>query len=436
MLTLNKLAISSVIVLGLTVTSWADGISNPGGSSSITSGTTTTTCADTTVIFSNAGIIGCDTGLTKASGTTGAVTLGGLLALPDTSSSTVGLITFGGARFLHDAGANSNVFLGHNAANTSIAVTQSVCVGESCMLSGVSGTNNTCVGRFCMGGALAGTGNTALGSAAMSAVTNGGSNVGIGNGANAVTTASNTTCVGASACGAATGSSTSAFGFNAGLIATGANNTLVGATAGNAVSSGTTNTFVGSASGTAISTTSGNTIVGQGCAGTAGNANTILLGNAGCAAQLDFGKTAASVWTFVGGTLAIPSIASDATHTDATICEDTTTHQLFSGSGTLGICLGTSSMRFKHDIAPLQAGLEELLRVDTVTYYYNADHGNPSQKLYGFTAEQMQTVLPELVHEDAEGRANSIDWAGLVPVLVRSIQQQQVKIDELRRQVH
>lgn len=46
-------------------------------------------------------------------------------------------------------------------------------------------------------------------------------------------------------------------------------------------------------------------------------------------------------------------ITTDATHTDATVCEDTTTHQFYFGLGTVGICLGTSSMRYKTKITPL-----------------------------------------------------------------------------------
>lgn len=131
----------------------------------------------------------------------------------------------------------------------------------------------------------------------------------------------------------------------------------------------------------------------------------------------------------------LPAITTDSGKTDATICEDTTNHALYSGSGTLGICLGTSSVRFKHDIAPLAAGLPEIMRLRPVSYKLNADHGDPNKTLYGFTAEQMQPVLPKLVGLDDKGLPNSADYLGLVPVLVRAVQQQQVEIEALKKQI-
>ena len=148
-------------------------------------------------------------------------------------------------------------------------------------------------------------------------------------------------------------------------------------------------------------------------------------------------NTATTALTIKGATqlVTLPAIVTDATHTDSTLCQDTTTHAIYFGSGAAGICLGTSSVRFKTDLAPLTAGLDELLRVDTVSYRYRPGYGDPSRRLYGFTAEQMAGVMPELVGLDADGRPNSVDWAGMVPVLVRAIQQQQVRIETLEGKI-
>ena len=126
---------------------------------------------------------------------------------------------------------------------------------------------------------------------------------------------------------------------------------------------------------------------------------------------------------FQASTATLTSVASDATHTDATVCRDTTTGLLLAGSGAAGICLGTSSIRYKHDIQPLRLGLAQIVALKPVSYRYNADHGDPNKKLYGFTAEQVADVMPELVGRDAEGRPNSVDWAGIVPVLVKAVQE-------------
>jgi hypothetical protein len=146
-------------------------------------------------------------------------------------------------------------------------------------------------------------------------------------------------------------------------------------------------------------------------------------------------QTQTTAMTISGAQLvSLPAISTDSGQTaTATVCEDTTTHALYFGSGAAGICKGTSSIRFKHDILPLEAGIEEILRLGTVSYYLNEGYGDSSRKLYGFTAEQMYEVLPELVWVGKDGRPDSIDWAGLVPVLVNAIKWQQAEIDDLKK---
>jgi hypothetical protein len=131
----------------------------------------------------------------------------------------------------------------------------------------------------------------------------------------------------------------------------------------------------------------------------------------------------------------MPNIPSDATHTTATVCKDTTTNSFLFGSGTAGICLGTSSARYKHDREPLEYGLNAVMALDPISYELNADHGDPNKVLFGFTAEQMQPVIPELVGLDAEGKPNTADYLGLVPVLVKAVQEQQKEIELLKRKL-
>ena len=137
----------------------------------------------------------------------------------------------------------------------------------------------------------------------------------------------------------------------------------------------------------------------------------------------------------LSGTLTLTNISSDATHTDATICVDTTSKTLYYGSGTLGICLGTSSERYKRSITPLAAGLPAVMALRPVSYYLDAEHGDPAKLLYGFTAEQAGAVVPDLMGKDAEGRPNTFDYVGVVPVLVRAIQEQQEQIEALHRAI-
>lgn len=128
------------------------------------------------------------------------------------------------------------------------------------------------------------------------------------------------------------------------------------------------------------------------------------------------------------------AIVTDATHTDATVCVDTTTKGLYFGSGAAGICLGTSSARYKRNVVDINDGLDAVLSLRPISYYYRADSGNdPDHELYGFIAEDVAPVIPKLVRDDKEGRPNSIDMVGMIPVLVKAIQEQQREITALRQ---
>lgn len=131
--------------------------------------------------------------------------------------------------------------------------------------------------------------------------------------------------------------------------------------------------------------------------------------------------------------VSLPAISSDATHTDATVCEDTTTHALFSGSGTSGVCLGTSSIRFKRDVKPLNVGLNEILALSPKKFFFKKGWGdNGAKEHYGLIAEDAIKTDGHLVGLDKGGKPNSVDLVALVPVLVRAIQEQQAEIDHLK----
>lgn len=134
-----------------------------------------------------------------------------------------------------------------------------------------------------------------------------------------------------------------------------------------------------------------------------------------------------------GGLVELNQISSDSTHTDATICEDTTTHGLYSGSGTGGICLGTSSARFKNVIGSVHAGLPEIMKLQPVKDHRKVGYGDPNKLLYELLAEDVDRVLPDLVGRDAEGKPQSLDYLGIIPVLVNAIKEQQAEIEELKR---
>lgn len=158
--------------------------------------------------------------------------------------------------------------------------------------------------------------------------------------------------------------------------------------------------------------------------------------------------------SFTATTGILNALASDAGQTTATVCAENTTGQLYKGSGTIGICLGTSSARYKNRITDATDGLAELVRLAPKRFWYNKNAGdNGVKEQVGFSAEDVVKVLPGLVGLDAKGRPNTLDMVGMIPIIVKAvqelkadnsdkeqmlviavqaIQEQQVQIEELR----
>ncbi len=138
----------------------------------------------------------------------------------------------------------------------------------------------------------------------------------------------------------------------------------------------------------------------------------------------------------VNGQSFFPNAAADTATVDSTACLATTGGKLLKGTGTLGICLGTSSARFKHDIAPMGAGLAEIVRLAPKNFFYNKDSGDGGKRQqYGLIAEEVVMVLPGITSPDREGKPQAVDLLALVPVLVNAMKQLKADNDNLRMDV-
>ncbi len=97
----------------------------------------------------------------------------------------------------------------------------------------------------------------------------------------------------------------------------------------------------------------------------------------------------------------------------------------------------TSDYRLKEDAQEF-SGLDLVNRIQVYDYAWKAD-GN---REYGVMAHELQTELPYLVtgkkdevDENGQPHIQRVNYAKLVPVLLRAIQEQQEMISELREQV-
>lgn len=129
-------------------------------------------------------------------------------------------------------------------------------------------------------------------------------------------------------------------------------------------------------------------------------------------------------------------LSTDATKVTNTLCADTTTGQVYKGSGALGICLGTSGRQFKTEFAPMQAGLAEVMKIKLWNYRYKSGYGDGGENLqYGPTAQDVETVLPDLVRHNEKGDAINYDVGAFIPILMRAVQELKVDNDNLRAEL-
>ena len=103
-----------------------------------------------------------------------------------------------------------------------------------------------------------------------------------------------------------------------------------------------------------------------------------------------------------------------------------------------GISEPSSDVRLKTGIAKIKDALNGVLALRGVTYAYDTAK-YPEMRLsdgpqIGFIAQELEQVYPELVKTKENG-FKAVNYAQLVPVLVEAIKEQQLLIEELKRQV-
>ena len=110
---------------------------------------------------------------------------------------------------------------------------------------------------------------------------------------------------------------------------------------------------------------------------------------------------------------------------------------LFNGDATVGNDLTVSGdvvinsdMRLKANILSLGSTLYKLLQIDGKTYTMKRD-ATKKQKI-GLLAQDIEKVFPELVVENKG--IKSVNYQGLVPVLINALKEQQSEIDALKKQ--
>ncbi len=91
-----------------------------------------------------------------------------------------------------------------------------------------------------------------------------------------------------------------------------------------------------------------------------------------------------------------------------------------------------SDSRLKKDIIPLQNSLEKIVQLNGYSYHW-IDEQLDNNLQIGILAQEVQKLFPQLVSEDRQGTL-SVNYSGLIPVLIESVKQQQDQINQLRKE--
>lgn len=117
--------------------------------------------------------------------------------------------------------------------------------------------------------------------------------------------------------------------------------------------------------------------------------------------------------------------------------------------------INTSDMNLKTNVKQLSYGLNEILKLHTITYNWKDNKvgkttipSNLQERKIGFSAQQLKTVLPEVVqthswvaadeednYKRVENKNLGVYYSDIIPVTVKAIQEQQVQIEDLKAEI-
>jgi hypothetical protein len=104
----------------------------------------------------------------------------------------------------------------------------------------------------------------------------------------------------------------------------------------------------------------------------------------------------------------------------------------FDGSSIAGAC--ASDQRFKRDVTPFGPSLDRVAGLRPVHYFWRADEFPARQfgthQVYGLVAQDVESVLPELVTTDGQG-FKAVDYTKLPLLAVQAIKELKARHDEL-----
>jgi trimeric autotransporter adhesin len=200
----------------------------------------------------------------------------------------------------------------------------------------------------------------------------------------------------------------------------GAYNTFMGEYSGTHTNSGQYNAFFGRSSGGNNTNGSNNTSIGTEAGFNNSGSSNVFLGHQ--AGYNNYGSNN----VFIGKSAGQNTDGSN----KLVIANSSTTTPLIWGDFSTGVVkingqfYIVSDERFKKNIEPLQTALDKVMNLKGVSYEWKEKKGFGKGKDIGFIAQDVESVIPELVHTDDQGY-KSVAYDKITPVLVEAFKEQQ-----------
>jgi len=107
-----------------------------------------------------------------------------------------------------------------------------------------------------------------------------------------------------------------------------------------------------------------------------------------------------------------------------------------------GTIYNLSDKRLKENVQPIQESkIDSLFGLNAVEYQLKRDNNNTNENKcdrhayhYGFIAQEVEQIYPELVKTDADGY-KTVNYIATIPLLLEKIKNMQKDIDELKQMV-
>jgi site-specific recombinase XerD len=130
----------------------------------------------------------------------------------------------------------------------------------------------------------------------------------------------------------------------------------------------------------------------------------------------------------VTGTAGVVTFSTlDVSTGNRNVCWSTSTLALTSAGS--GATCSTSSREFKENIEDISYGLEELMKLRSVSFNYKASFDPDTSKKIGFIAEEVAPIIPEVAIYE-KGKLRGLNYEYMTSLVVKAVQEQQLIIEE------